>query len=166
MSVGLPVGIFFGALVLVESGSWAAAAVVLLVLTPFYGIRTARRMSRAWPGAKDLTPADRAAVVRATRRGEGIDDARLAPAVIDYSTGLRRAAERDRLIPWVILLVTVLAVALALYDTFRGSTGEAWASWLLVALCLAELTWWPRKQARIMAGAQRAERPARHALHG
>ncbi len=164
VSIGLPVGIALGALVLAESGSWPGAAVVVLVLSPFYGIRVARRMSRAWPEAKDLDPADREAVVRATRRGESIADSRLAPAVITYSGALRRAREQDRLFLWLVLLFTALAVALALNDTLRGSHREAAVSWLVVALFLAELTWWPRKQARILSHADRAEGLARHAV--
>ncbi|MFC3577812.1 hypothetical protein ACFOZ0_32045 [Streptomyces yaanensis] len=164
MSVGLPVGFFFGALVLAESGSWVGAAVVAFVLSLFYGIRVARRMSRAWPEAKQLDPVDRAVVVRATRRGEGVPEARLAPAVIEYGDGLRRAREYDRLFLWIVVLVAVLAVALAVYDTFTGSTREMAVSWLLVALLLVELTWGPRKQARVLSNAERAEGLARRAL--
>ncbi|MCW7940741.1 hypothetical protein AAW14_01565 [Streptomyces hygroscopicus] len=164
LSIGLPVGVLFGALVLAESGSGLGAALVVLVLSPFYGIRGARRMSRAWPGAKGLAPADRGAVVRATRCGEDVGEARLASAVLEYGGGLRSASEQGRLFPWVVLLFSVLAVALALSDTFTGSTRQALVSWLVVALFLLELTWWPRKQARVMANAQRAERLARQSL--
>ncbi|MEU9010779.1 hypothetical protein AB0D12_13545 [Streptomyces sp. NPDC048479] len=164
MSIGLPAGVFLGLFVLAESGSWLGAAVAALFLIPVCGIRTARRMSRAWPGANDLDSADRVAVVRATRRGEDIGDARLAPAVIDYSGALRAARERDRLLPWVILLFAGLAVALALSDTLTGSTREAMVSWLWVAIFLAELIWWPREQAHIMSNAEQAERSARHVL--
>ncbi|MGW7362252.1 hypothetical protein ACWGI8_02240 [Streptomyces sp. NPDC054841] len=121
-------------------------------------------MSRAWPGANDLDSADRVAVVRATRRGEDTGDIRLAPAVIDYTGALRTAGERDRLLQRLVLLCAGLAVALALSDTFTGSTREALVSWLWVAIFLAELIWWPRKRARIMSNAERAERSARHVL--
>ncbi|KUM95990.1 hypothetical protein AQI88_14125 [Streptomyces cellostaticus] len=164
MSIGLLAGVLFGAFVLAESGSWVGAVAALLVLGPFYGIRAARRMGRAWPGARDLAPADRTAVVRATRRGEDIGDARLAPAVIDYCDGLRKAREQDRLFPLVVLLLTGLAVALAVIDTLSGSTRQAWVSWLFVLFFLVELTWWPRKQAQLMSHAERAERSARRAL--
>lgn len=164
VSIGLAVGVFFGAFVLAESGSWVGAALAALFLSPFYGIRVARRMNRAWPGARDLDSADRTAVIRATRRGEDIGDARLAPAVIDYSSALRTAREQDRVFRWVLLLFAGLAVALALSDTFTGSTRDALVSWLVVAFLLVELTWWPRKQSHVMSNAERAETLAREIL--
>lgn len=164
VSIGLPVGVFFGVFVLAESGSWLGAVLAALFLIPFCGIRMARRMSRAWPGANDLDSADRVAVVRATRRGEDTGDARLAPAVIDYSGALRTARERERLLQWVVLLFAGVAVALALGDTLTGSTRDALVSWLWVAIFLVELIWWPREQAHIMSNAEQAERSARHVL--
>lgn len=119
------------------------------MLSLFYGTRVARRMDRIWPAAKDMNRADRTAVVRATRRGEAIDDLQLAPSVVECAGAPRRAAEEDRLRRWVVLLVTALAVALAVYDTVRGSTGETIASWLVVVLLLADLMWWPRSRARL-----------------
>ncbi|MFF5016354.1 hypothetical protein [Streptomyces sp. NPDC001165] len=164
MVTGLSAGVFFGAFVLAESGSWVGAVAAVLVLGPFYGIRVARRMGRVWPGAGDLDPAARVAVVRAARRGEDIGDARLAPAVVDYCNGLRTAREHDRLLLWVVLAFAAVAVALALIDTFSGSTRQAGVSWLFVLFFLVELTWWPRKQARVMSCAERAERSARRVL--
>ncbi|MGW0764260.1 hypothetical protein [Streptomyces sp. NPDC002676] len=161
VGAGLAAGVFFGAFVLLEAKSWVAAVVVFVVLSLFYGTRVARRMNRIWPAAKGMNRADRAAVVRATRRGEAIDDPRLAPSVVEYAGALRRAAEDDRLRRWVVLLVTALAVALAVYDTVMGSTGETIASWLVVVLLLADLMWWPRSRARLLARAGRAEASAR-----
>ena len=85
---------FFGVLALIDSGIFLAAVVVFLILGTFYGIWMARRMARYWPGANQLNGAERVSVVRAARRGERIGDARLAQAVIDYSEGLRAAAEK------------------------------------------------------------------------
>jgi hypothetical protein len=161
VAAGLGAGVFFGVLALVEAGSWAGAAVVFVVLSLLYGIRVARRMDRLWPGAKGMNRADRAAVVRATRRGEAIDDPRLAPSVVECAGALRRAAEEDRLRRWVVPLVTALAVALAVHDTVAGTTGETIASWLVVALFLGDLMWWPRRRARLLARADRAEASAR-----
>ncbi|MFI9808506.1 hypothetical protein ACIHEJ_29755 [Streptomyces sp. NPDC052301] len=166
LGTGLPAGVFFAAFVLVESGSWPGAAVVLLVLSPFHGIRTARRMGRAWPGARDMDAADRAAVVRATRRGEEIGDPRLAPAVDGYADGLRRAAEEDRLRRPVVWLLTALAVVLAVYDTLTAPTGQVVASWLAVVLFVADIAWWPRCRDRLLARARRAQRVARRAPDG
>ncbi|MDF3297501.1 hypothetical protein [Streptomyces tropicalis] len=161
VGVGLAAGFFFGAFVLVEAMSWVAAAVVFVVLGLLYGIRVARRMARIWPAAKDMNGVDRAAVVRATRRGEAVGDPRLAPAVVEYAGALRRTAEEDRLGRWVVLLVTALAVALAVYDTAMSTTGETIASWLVVVLLLADLMWWPRRRAVLLARADRAEASAR-----
>ncbi|MEU9443570.1 hypothetical protein AB0D42_22210 [Streptomyces sp. NPDC048304] len=160
LGIGLPAGVFFAAFVLVESGSWPGAAVVFLVLSPLHGIRSARRMGRAWPGAADLDPAARAAVVRATRRGEAVGDPALAPAVVEYADGLHRIAEEDRLRRPLILLVTVLALALAGYDTVTAPSGVLITSWLAVALLLADLAWWPGRRARLLARAARAREMA------
>ena len=157
LGAGLATGVLLGAFVLVESGSWVGAAVVFVVLSVFYGIRVARRMDRLWPAAQHMDPADRAAVVRATRRGEAVADTRLAPAVSGYADALRRAAEEDRLRRRVVLIVTVVAALLAVYDTLRGSTGEMIASWLVTFLLVADLLWWPRRRARLLALAGRAE---------
>ncbi|MEU9476529.1 hypothetical protein [Streptomyces sp. NPDC048191] len=161
VGAGLPAGAFFGAFVLVEAGSWTGAAVVFVVLGLFYGTRVARRTKNVWPAAEGMSGADRTAVVRATRRGEAVDDPRLAPAVVEYAHALRRAAQEDRLRRWVVLVVTALAVVLAVYDTLRGSTGETVVSWLVVVLLVADLTWWPRGRARLLARADRAEASAR-----
>ncbi|MFF9087524.1 hypothetical protein ACF1BE_14085 [Streptomyces sp. NPDC014991] len=106
VGAGLGAGVLSAAFVLVEAGSWPGAVVVLVVLGLFYGIRVARRMSGLWPEAARLSGAERAAVVRATRRGEAVGDPRLAPSVAGYAGALRRAAEEDRLRRWVVVLVT------------------------------------------------------------
>ncbi|MFG3012938.1 hypothetical protein ACGFZB_21210 [Streptomyces cinerochromogenes] len=49
---GLAAGVFCGTFVLLEPGSWpGAAAVVLVVLSLFSGIRVARCTGRLWPEA-------------------------------------------------------------------------------------------------------------------
>ncbi|MGW5464360.1 hypothetical protein [Streptomyces sp. NPDC003996] len=166
LGTGLPAGAFFAAFVLVESGSWVGAAVVFLILSPFHGIRSARRMGRAWPGARDWNAADRAAVVRATRRGEAIADPALAPAVVEYADGLSRVAEEDRLRRPLVLLVTALAIVLAVYDSFTAPTGVLVTSWLVVALLLADIVWWPGRRSRVLSRAERARELARSARTG
>lgn len=161
LGAGLAAGVFFGLFVLLESGAWAAAAVVLLVLTPLHGVRVARRMSRVWPAGGDLAPADRAAVVRATRRGETVAGPRLAPDVVRHAEALRVTAEQDRLRRWVMGLVAVVALALAGYDTVAGTAREALVSWLVVALVVLDLVWWPRRRDRLMTRVRRAEAAAR-----
>ncbi|MFF4544681.1 hypothetical protein [Streptomyces sp. NPDC001435] len=166
LGVGVPTGLFAGAFALIESGAWPIAAVVFLVLAVFYGPMMARRMSRAWPGTEELSRAERAAVVRSTRRGEDIGDARLAPAVVAYADGLRQTRERGGWVRWVVLFAAVVSVFVALNDTLHGSTGEAVSSWVVVALFIADLTWRPRREARLMAHADQAEKWARRRLPG
>ncbi|MFG2636374.1 hypothetical protein ACGFX8_21250 [Streptomyces sp. NPDC048362] len=43
----------------------------------------------------------------------------------------------------------------------RGSFGELLVSWLVVALFLGELLWWPRARARLLARTDRAEASTR-----
>jgi Flp pilus assembly protein TadB len=102
-------------------------------------------------------------VVRATRRGEAVGDPLLAPAVVEYADGLHRIAAEDRLRRPLILLVTVLAVALAGYDTVTAPTGVFITSWLVAALLLADLVWWPRSRARLLERAAWARKLARSA---
>ncbi|MEU2422429.1 hypothetical protein ABZ619_15615 [Streptomyces sp. NPDC007851] len=156
VGVGLTAGVLCAAFVLVESGSRPAALVVLVLLSPFHGVRAARRMGRIWPAAPTMNGTDRAAVVRATRRGEAVQDPRLTPHVVAYAAGLRRAAEDDRSRRPLVVVITVLAVVLAGYDTVRGATGETAASWLAVGVLLADLLWWPRRRAGLLARADRA----------
>ncbi|MEV5801909.1 hypothetical protein [Streptomyces collinus] len=166
LCVGLAAGVLFAAFVAVESGAWPAAAVVLLVLGPLYGVRAARRMDRTWPGGAALAPADRARVVRATRRGESVGDARLAPAVLEYAGALRVLREEDRMRWWLKALLAAVALALALYDTVAGPARQALVSWLVVALVALELTWSPVRKNRLLARVARAEEAARALPHG
>ena len=156
MTIGVCVGFFFGVLALIDSGMLLAAVVVFVILGTFYGIWMARRMARYWPGANQLNGAERVGVVRAARRGECIGDARLAQAVIDYSEGLRAAAEKARPYRWLVWLVLAIAAAMALRDTVFGSTRDAVASCVYVALLAVELFWWPKRQQELLSNAGRA----------
>jgi hypothetical protein len=161
LTIGVAVGAFFGLLAWVDSGILLAAVLVLVILGTFWGIAMARRMARYWPGAKQLSGADREAVARAARRGERIGDVRLAQAVIDYSEGLRAAAENARPFRWLVRLVLAVAAVMAVWDTVFGSTRDAVASFLYIALLAIELFWWPRKQDQLLSNAERAEELAR-----
>jgi hypothetical protein len=135
--VGLSVGIFFGALGWVESGS-IAALLALVALGPLvFGIPIARRMAWLWPTANKLTGVDRAAVVRAARRGQKIDEPRLANAVIEYASGLRKAHDQARRYRLVIPLVAILSLILAVTDSLFGPVRLALVSWLWVATLVA-----------------------------
>jgi hypothetical protein len=154
--IGGSVGIALGALAWIDSGFLLSGVIVLVIIGVFYGIWMPRRMARYWPGAKHLSGDDRVTVVRTARRGERIGDARLAQAVVDYSTGMRAAAEQARPFRWVIPLVLVVGVGTAVWDAVFGSWGNAVASFIYLVLLLIELFWWPKRRDQLLANADRA----------
>jgi hypothetical protein len=129
--VGAAVGIVVGLLALLGSDFALAGLIAFVIVTPFYGAFIARRMARFWPGAKHLGGADRVAVARAVRGGRDIGDPRLAPGVIEYSRGLRDAA--DRRLWWLIVVLGVVALGTAVLDTITGPIREVVVSWLYFA---------------------------------
>jgi hypothetical protein len=133
-----------------------SGVIVLVVVGAFYGIWMARRMARYWPGAKQLSGDERVTVARTARRGERIGDARLAQAIVDYSSGLHAAAERARPFRWLIPIVLVVSVGTAAWDAVYGSWGNAIASGIYLVLLAIEVFWWPKRQAQLLANADRA----------
>ena len=161
LTAGVCVGVFFGALAWLDSGILLAAAIVFVILGTCYGIWMARRMARYWPGARALTGAERVTVVRAARRGELVGESRLAQSVVDYSRGLHAAAEKARPYRWLVSFLLAVAAVLALRDTVFGSTRDAVASCVYVALLAIELFWWPKRQEQLLSNADRAAEAAR-----
>jgi hypothetical protein len=157
---GLALGVFVGLLAWIGSDSAAPALVVCVFVTLVHGAFMARWMSKYWPGAKDLSGPDRVALVRAARSGRGIGDPRLAHGVIEYSRALHTAAGRFRLWWWLIALLGVVALGTAIADTIYAPVREAVVSWLYFAFFPIEAWWWPRRQARLLANADRAEQSA------
>jgi hypothetical protein len=162
--VGVPVGVFLGALVFGESGQMLGAVVAFVVISAFYGIAMARRMSQFWPAATDLSGGDRVALARAARRGQDVDDARLATAAIEYGGGLRAAREQGCRWQWVVWLGAAAALVLAVFDTISGPSRIAAVSWLFVVFFVVEIFWWPRVQDRLLVNAERTGESARRAL--
>jgi hypothetical protein len=162
--VGLAFGIVLGVLALLGSNAPSVGLIVLAVSTLWYGAFMARRMVKYWPGAKELSGAERVTVTRAVRSGRDVDDPRLRPAVVDYSRALHAAAERFRLWWWFIVVLGVVSFAMAIFDTVRGPAGEAVVSWLYFAVFPFEIWWWPRKHADLLSRAARAEESARGRL--
>ncbi|OBA83394.1 hypothetical protein A9W99_07930 [Mycobacterium sp. 1164966.3] len=158
--VGVPVGIFLAALVFAESGVLVGALVAFVVIGVFNGIVVSRRMSKAWPAANELTPTERVVVSAAVRRGERIDDTRLAPAALAYVGALRDAREQSRRVQWVFWLCAAVVLALAVFDTFAANTRLAVVSWVFVVFMAIEILWWPRIQDRLLANAERTEQSA------
>jgi hypothetical protein len=139
-----------------DSGFLLSGVIVLVVVGAFYGIWMARRMARYWPGAKQLSGDERVTVARTARRGERIGDARLAQAIVDYSSGLHAAAERARPFRWLIPIVLVVSVGTAAWDAVYGSWGNAIASGIYLVLLAIEVFWWPKRQAQLLSNADRA----------
>lgn len=164
LTIGGAVGLGLGVLAWIDSGFLLAGVIVLVIIGLFYGIWMTRRMSRYWPGAKQLGGADRVTVVRTARCGERIGDGRLAQPVIDYSAGVYAAAENARPFRWVIPLVLVVAVGTAVWDAVFGSWGNAVASGIYLVLLLIELFWWPRRRRQLLANVDRAADIAREEI--
>jgi hypothetical protein len=162
--VGVPVGIFLAALVFAESGVMLGAVVAFVVISTFNGVVMARRMDRFWPAARDLSAGDRVAAVRAARRGQDIDQARLASAAIQYAGGLRKAYEQARRWRWFIWLAAAAMLVLAVLDSISGPPRTAVVSWLFVVFFAVEIFWWPLAQDRLLANAERTAESARRAL--
>jgi hypothetical protein len=156
LTVGGAVGIALGAMAWLDSGFLLSGVIVLVVVGAFYGIWMARRMARYWPGAKQLSGDERVTVARTARHGERIGDARLAQAIVDYSSGLHAAAERARPFRWLIPIVLVVSVGTAAWDAVYGSWGNAIASGIYLVLLAIEVFWWPKRQAQLLSNADRA----------
>lgn len=157
---GAVAGIVIGLLAFFGSGVVLAGVVAFVVVTLLYGAMMARRMVKYWPEANSLSGAARVAVTGAVRSGRDIGDPRLASAVIAYSRGLHAASEHSRLGRWLIVVIGVVALAAAIFDTITAPVGEAVVSWLYFAFFPIEAWWWPRRQAHLLANARRAERSA------
>lgn len=154
--VGAAVGVFLGVLAWLDSGLLVAGVIVTVVVGGGYGIWMQRRMARFWPGAAALTADERVAVARAARRGEPVGSPGLAEALAEYGSGMRAAAETARPYRCVIPLVLVVGVGTAVWDAIYGTWGNAAVSAVYLALLLLEVFWWPRRQRRLLANADRA----------
>lgn len=162
--IGLVAGVVLGLLALLGSNSVLAGLAALVAITLLNGGLMARRMARLWPGARELSGADRVAVATAARRGDGIVEPRLAQGIVDYARALSQAREYVRLYRWVIAVLGVIALGVAVIDTLTAPAREAVVSWLYFAFFPVEMIWWPRRQARILANAERAAKLAGQVL--
>jgi len=160
--IGIPAGALFGVIQTMTTGSVLKGLLAAVFLSAWFGGIMAWLMRRAWRRSSELTPEDRVAVARAVYRGEEIQDVRLAGAVVDFAGVVRQAWERDARWRWVLVVFAVMTVILAISATAAGSTGEAVTFWLLSAVWVAGLGWiFPRRRARMLANAHRAELAAR-----
>lgn len=154
--LGVGVGAFLGALAWLDSGFFVGGLAAFVVSSVFYGWWMARRMSRYWPSAGQLVGSQRERVVRAARIGEPVGDPRLGSALTDYRNGLHDAAKEARPLRWLLWFVLVVAVGAAVWDATSGSWGNTIASVIYLAMLALELFWWPRRQRRLLANADRA----------
>lgn len=161
VTVGVCVGGFLGVLAWLDSGMLVAGVIVAVVLGVGSGVWMTRRMDRYWPGAAELSDAQREAVVAGARRGDGVGDPALAPAVVGYSRGLHEAAEQGRPFRWVVLVVLLVAIGTALWDAMLGSVGNAVASFIYLVLAGFEVFWWPKRRAQLLSNASLAAVTAR-----
>lgn len=159
--MGCCTGVFFGTIAWLDSGMFVAGAVVCVVLGVGSGLVLARRMTKGWPGAVELSGAQRVAVVDAARRGAAIGDAALAPAVADYRRALHASAEDGRPWRWLIVVILVVAIGMAVWDAASGSWGSAASSVIYLILIVLEVFWWPRRRAALLANADQAAELAR-----
>jgi hypothetical protein len=161
--VGGVLGVVLGAMAWMDSGLLLAGILTVFITGIIYGIWMPRRMARYWPAGEELSGEDRVTVVRTARRGERIGDPQLAPAVIQYSEGMRAAAEQAKPYRWVLPLVLVVSIATALWDSIFGTWGNAIASAIYLVAFLVELFWWPKKRDALLANGDRAAEMARQA---
>ena len=154
--IGGAVGIGLAVLAWIDSGQLLSAVMVFIVTGLLGGIGAARAMARYWPGARYLTGNQRVTVAGTARRGERIGDPQLAPAVIDYHHGLHRAAEKARLLRWVVAVLLVVSVGMVVWDGVFGTWGNAVVSCIYLGLLGLDLFWWPRRQDQLLSNADRA----------
>ena len=162
--VGGALGIVLGAMAWIDSGLLLAGILTVVITGLIYGIWIPRRMARYWPGAKQLPGEDRVTVARTARRGERIGDPQLAPAVIDYSKGMRAAAEQAKPYRWVVPLILIVSIATAVWDSIFGTWGNAIASVIYLLALLVELFWWPKWRDELLGNGDRAADVAAHVL--
>jgi hypothetical protein len=155
--IGVPAGGFFGLILfLSDSASPIGAVAEGIWFALIFGAWMTRLQRRAWGGADDLPPRDRVAVLRAVRRGED-GEPRLAPAIVDFADVVRRRNERDHRYRWVLWLAGGATLCMALYASLAGSTRSAVVWWVLVGYWALFIARSPRKGARSLARAERAE---------
>jgi hypothetical protein len=101
-------------------------------------------IARFWPGANNLEKAERLAVIRATHHGENIGNARLAPAVIEYSSALHQAVRRRlyRYLAYSAAMICVVAgYVILVHDapSVPGTMGGITAT--VVVVVASEVRW-------------------------
>jgi hypothetical protein len=162
--IAMRAGAVFGLLQLALGTSVGRAVASALLFGIFFGVLMSYSAWRKWPGAADLVSADRVAVARAVRRGEDVDDRRLASAVVEYVGVVRNSCKEDRRYEWFVWLVAASTLVIAIVATIDQSTRHAAGWWGLVVVWAVLLALGPRRRRRSMLNASRAEYAARSHL--
>ena len=125
---------------------------------PFYGLDP--WTAKSWPEANTLTRAERIAVMRATRRGKNIGDARLAPAVIGYAGAVRNT--KDRPLRWLQSVSFGFGVFFLVGAPNLGGQGWLWGLVGGLAAAVAYFVAYPLLvRRRAFSKVERAEKLAR-----
>ena len=154
--LGVGVGGFLGALAWIDSGFLFVGLIAFAALFVFYGGWMARRMTRHWPSAEQLSGPERERVAYAARNGQRVEDPPLVPALIDYRDGLHEAAENSKKLRWVIWFVLVVAIGTAVFDGIFGSWGNLIVSVIYLVMLVGEVFWWPKRREQLLSNADRA----------
>jgi hypothetical protein len=164
VKAGLTSGIIFGLFAYGLSGSGASAVAAGVLAGLLFSATVMFYAWRNWRGNGDLTFDERAAVARKVSRGEHVTDPRLARAVLEQVSLIRRTQERDQRNFWVLRLVSGANVLLAVVLTASGSMRLAIMWWLIVILGVVSEVARPRRRDRIAMNAARSEDSARRLL--
>jgi hypothetical protein len=160
--IGIPAGLGWGLLQLLTTGSAPRALFWGVFFGVAFGGSMAWSMRGRWQRSSDLASEDRVAVARAVRRGEDIQDERLADAVVHYAGVVRQQQERDARADWVLVAVAAMTSIIAIASTAAGATRDAVVFWLLTAFWVVSLAWViPWRRDRTITNARRAELAAR-----
>lgn len=85
---------------------------------------------------------------------EGDDDRMVSMPAMTWQGG--PSAENGIRWRWLIVLLLLVAVGTTLWDAWNGSLGNAAASAIYLVLLVLEVFWWPKRQAHLLANADRA----------
>jgi hypothetical protein len=128
------------------------------------GIWTATDARRRWPAGRDLDAKERTAVVGLVAQGEGPQDARLAPAVIEFAEMELKATERSDREHWLAIPASVVSAGWACFEAARGHVGAAVFLWALTVFVAVGMARRSTVNARRRLNAERSEAAARAVL--
>jgi hypothetical protein len=162
--MGAPFGVLFALFELANSGGVRKALIAGASSGLLFGVAMSIVMWSRWKEASKLSARDRVAVARSVQRGEPVEDALLAPAVIEYATVVRKANESERRYRWTLWIWPAGTLGIAVAETVRGSTRDAVLFWGLVVFWIILMPKQRRRDEEINSRASRAQDAARRLL--